>query len=385
MKKRLNYKTLSMALTCALIIVILINFYTIYSIQQVVQEKIAAAEENAKPILLEAIVVTNSKCKDCFDAHNLLQEIEGTKGFLVKTKQEVDFTSPNAQEIIAQFGLTKFPAIIITGELERAGRLKHLLQDFKGKEAGAAWVFAEPAPPYTDKKGIIYGKVDVTIIKDESCKECIDLSPLIAQLKAVGVVLGNVKHLSVSSAEGQKLVSAYSITKVPMLMLSHDFEEYGQLSATWNLYGQRAKDGTFLMTSVTPPYEDLATKKVHGLVALTYLTDNSCAECYNVSVHKQILTNFGMKIIAEKNRDIATEEGKKLVEQYNVSALPTVLLSPEAKEYRGFSQVWESVGTIEKDGVFVFRTMSILESGMYKDVKSGKVQKIEQQKRVTDE
>ena len=69
---------------------------------------------------------------------------------------------------------------------------------------------------------------------------------------------------------------------------------------------------------------------------------------------------------------LSGQEGKNLVGKYNIKKVPTVLLSPEASAYEALSQVWERVGTVESDGVFVFREMEAINQ-TYKDLNNNKI------------
>ncbi len=367
-KVKLNYRSLLGVLTVALVLVVVINFYTLYSIQQLLTEKLKVSEDAAKPVVLDAILITNSKCTDCFDIKQVVTEIEATKGIQLKTKKTLEFDAPEAKETITKYSLAKFPSLVVTGDIARATLLKNKLADLGGTEKEGIILFAEPIPPYTDKNGKVLGHVAATIIKDDSCKECTDLAPLLSQLKAMGVAVVKDVTVSKGSKEGDNAVEKYKIPHLPALVLSSDFSVYEQFAGSWKMYGDIASDGSYVLKEVNPPYKDLATGNVKGLVTITYLSDNSCKECYNVSVHKQILNNFGVFISSEKQYDYASLEGKTMVQKYNVTALPTILLSSEAKDYKALVNVWQRVGTVESDGFMVFRNLGAMTGVTYMDL-----------------
>ena len=43
--------------------------------------------------------------------------------------------------------------------------------------------------------------------------------------------------------------------------------------------GKKADDGALVVTSVPPPYLDVASGAVKGKFSVTYLTDKNCKEC----------------------------------------------------------------------------------------------------------
>ncbi len=375
-KVRLNYKSITTILTVVLVMVVIVNFYTLYTIQQLLNVKLLVAQEAAKPILLEALLITNTQCTNCFDVKPILDEIETIKGIELKAKSTMEYNVPAAKETITKYGLERFPSLVITGDIARATVLKNKLPELGGVEKENAFVFAKPQPPYTDTEGKIRGRVSVILLKDDGCNECTDAAPLITQLKMLGVAVAKEETLSSKSKEGQEAIATYKLTRLPTLVFSSDFGAYEELAGSWKLYGDIASDGSYLFKEITPPYKDIATGAVKGLVTMTYLTDASCNECYNVSVHKQVLGNFGISITGEKQYDYASLEGKALVTKYNVTALPTILLSSEAKEYKALMNVWERVGSVEQDGVFVFRKIDAMGEVTYKNLLNNTVVKV---------
>ena len=94
----------------------------------------------------------------------------------------------------------------------------------------------------------------------------------------------------------------------------------------------------------------------------------------NAGKHKTILTQtFGVKLVSEKTVDASSSEGRAMIRQYSIAALPTVIISPEAEAYADLITAWKGVGSVEKDGWLVFRKMDALGQETYKDLKTGTV------------
>ena len=104
-------------------------------------------------------------------------------------------------------------------------------------------------------------------------------------------------------------------------------------------------------------------------VDLIYLIDGSCTDCYDAKAHRSILGQLGIIFGEEKSIDVSSKEGKKLIDQYDISLVPTVILSEEAGGYELFNTVWGEVGTEEKDGKYVFRLVDALGNVTYRDLK----------------
>ena len=151
--------------------------------------------------------------------------------------------------------------------------------------------------------------------------------------------------------------------------------DYELIKTNWNSLGVISEDGSYILTTINPPYRDITTNEIKGLVELTYITDRSCSECYNVSEHKLILTNqraFALAITKETSVDISTKEGKELINNYNITSVPTVLLSKEASAYPSLISVWRNVGSVEKDGILIFRNLDLMQ-GKYKDLSKNEI------------
>ncbi|HLC48694.1 MAG TPA: hypothetical protein VJI13_06480 [Candidatus Norongarragalinales archaeon] len=59
---------------------------------------------------------------------------------------------------------------------------------------------------------------------------------------------------------------------------------------------------------------------------------------------------------------------KNITKTYNITKIPTVLVSPESKDYPAFMTVYKQIGGFEKDGWFVFRNFQVLEGAWYFDL-----------------
>ena len=172
------------------------------------------------------------------------------------------------------------------------------------------------------------------------------------------------------------MIAKYNITKVPTLVFSAEMGEYSEVRAGWNVLGTVEQDGAFVIRAAQAlgiPYYDLQKKEVIGILDVTYITDNSCETCYNVSVHKLILQRFGIKIGKETTVDISEAGGKALLDKYKITKVPTIVLSEDASAYPALQQVWPTVGSVEIDGIFVFRKPEAMTGSLYKDLATGQV------------
>jgi len=197
--------------------------------------------------------------------------------------------------------------------------------------------------------------LQLTEIVDSSCKECFDIGRItsaLTNLKGTANITGT-RSVEFSSTEGKQLVAQYSLDKIPAVLIKGEINKTNVASLWQNAGGRSVKDS--IVIEAVPPYKEVSTGQTRGLVDFIMLTDKSCSNCYNVTNHKQILAQFGVFIKSENTFDVNSTQGQTLVNQYNITKVPTMLLSPEASAYLTLKQVWVQVGTIEKDGWFVFR------------------------------
>ena len=217
--------------------------------------------------------------------------------------------------------------------------------------------------------------VEISIIKiTVDCPDCFNVDSIVSNLKSLNVNVTEEKVININEFEAKELASRYKIDKLPVLILSSDAKNYKTVTDVWNEVGSIEEDGSFVLRRINPPYKDLKTNEIKGLVKLTLLSDTSCKDCYDVTKQKLALERLRIFINNEQTIDIATKEGKALIETYKIIKVPTILLSQEAVDYPQFDLIWSSVGDVADDGTLVFRTVEVM--GTYKDLSQNKIIKV---------
>ena len=160
-------------------------------------------------------------------------------------------------------------------------------------------------------------------------------------------------------------------------MLSEDASFYNVIQQAWPQVGSREKDA-FVLRLVSPPFINLTTGKLRGIVNIIYLTDKSCSDCYDVHKHKEILTSeqsFAVKLDKEETFDVSDAKGKELIVKCNITLAPTIILSDEISVYPSIYAL-KRFFSVEKDGSYIFRLLSAV--GTYKDLTKNEVLKAPQ-------
>lgn len=343
-----------------------------------INKSIESAKESARPAKINLITITTPNCTDCFNVDSAVADFK-KQNITVGEEKSIIFDSAEAQSLIKQLDIKRVPTYLATGEITKENLIEFLKTN--GEIKNNTFVFTRLTPLFIDtqtKKEM--GAVSVTILADSSNLYFPDPKLIIDQLKNSGIKISKQKKLEWDSAEGQRLIKKYTITKIPTFLFSEDADAYDALKSVWTQIGTIEKDKTYVARDIFTPYRDIKSGQIMGLVQAIYVTDSTCPDCYDPAVlQKGILTkNFGLAITSSKTVDINSEKGKGLKQKYNLSAVPTVLLSPDADLYANLKRIWKSVGTVEKDGWYVFREMKQLGGAIYKDLTTDKIIRPEQ-------
>ncbi|MEK6963655.1 MAG: hypothetical protein AABX70_04465 [Nanoarchaeota archaeon] len=343
-----------------LALVIVVNIYTILNLKKEIQDKKMVAEEETRPASLNLYLVKDPNCTDCIDLSPLVGSIKNGN-IKLQLQKEVLLGTDEAKALVPMYRIKKAPAIVLTGEIDK-------LPPTTFEKRGDGLVYEPTNPPYTSTAtGEIIGLITATVLNDTSCAACFDITQYLRLFEKAGFHISTVKMVDSKTEEGQTLIQNYKISKLPTIVLSKDMGAYPNITQIWSQLGTIEPDGSFILREANPPYRDLDTNTIKGLVGVTYLVYANCTQCYSVLVHKQILNNFGILFGEQKTYDASSDSGKEIVSKYNITKVPTVVLDSEGNAYPNLVRVWNQVGTIEQNA-FVFRRVESL--GTYYDLTS---------------
>ena len=215
--------------------------------------------------------------------------------------------------------------------------------------------------------------IELTVLSAPACVECFDIQAMVTPLKNnEKIKVNSEKTVEYTSDEGVALIAKYGITRVPTLVVQGNTEKaFDEASFIQNL-GKKAEDGALIVMSVPAPYIDVPSGAVKGTFSVTYITDKGCKECYDPTMHRAALSGLAMKSTGEKFVDRGDTEGRTLIARYKIESIPTIVITGDLAAYPRFQQVWPTVGTVEKDGAYIFR-IGQQYMGKYHDLKTGKV------------
>jgi hypothetical protein len=208
--------------------------------------------------------------------------------------------------------------------------------------------------------------LQLTLLTND-CNNCFDMNNAVEFIKSQNVTI--TQEESMPYAEAQSLISSYNIKSLPALVITGDINKHNVMGL-WQALGAKSVDGAMIVDGI-PPYYSLDIHDIVGLVQIVKLTDASCQTCYDVDIHAQILPGYGISADQSVSYDISSTDGKLLLQKYNITKIPTILLSPDTSVYSALNSIWGQVGTIEGDGWYVFRSTE--QMGTYKDIGLGNI------------
>lgn len=213
-------------------------------------------------------------------------------------------------------------------------------------------------------------EVEAVIIKESTCVDCVDPNNFLEQLKKNNVNIKSEKTVERMSEEGNALIKKYNIEKLPTVILTGEIEKGEFLQKALPATGE-IKDGSFVLKNIGGPFVLAATGAVKGRVKMVLLVDSTCPNCYDARVHESIVKQFGLNAVAEMI-DRQSPTGKQLIAKYGITLLPTLILTGDLSSYPQLVKIWPQVGTVAKDGAYVFR-QGVKGMGIYHDLNNNKI------------
>lgn len=210
-------------------------------------------------------------------------------------------------------------------------------------------------------------------LMDKSCENCFDASYLFNVLKEQNVVFERIREVDINSEEGKALKDQYKVTKIPIVFITGEINKNKDFLNAFQAYGQAKND--VLISDVYPPYIDLTKNETVGLVDLTIIYDATCTDCYNTKKHLDFLKAEGINPATTTKLDVSDEQAQQLITKYNITKVPTIILSPAAKYYKIFTEHWQEVGTVASDGYYIYTAPEKI--GTYKDLSTNEIKAVQ--------
>jgi glutaredoxin len=312
--------------------------------------------ENKIPFV-KIIILEKNDCVECVSLDPLADSIKAIPDLNVLEVKRIDSNSAEAQDIIKMHSITKLPSLIVNGEFQ--GTVLEEQWFLFGEEKNGVLI-GNLAPYYSLTEERVVGYVDFVLVQNSSCVECLDLNYFLDILDAYGIAVRSQKVIEYDSEEGKAISENYLIDRVPLVFIKGDISEYTMFSLVWSEAGGAVEsDGVYSFREAVP-YFDVLSGETKGLVTVTKLIDQNCFDCLDVNELVEPLNLMGVTIVKEETFDVSSPEAKNLIEKYEITKIPTIIVSSDAEEYLDFFVAWPEVGTQEEDNNFVFRNLEVL-------------------------
>ncbi len=215
-------------------------------------------------------------------------------------------------------------------------------------------------------------KISFVKIVDSDYNNFVDLSGLETELSQIADIVSS-RTLELGSEDAILLVKKYKIEKIPAVLISGETEKSDVLMNAWLQLGTIESDGILVLRNVPPIYLDLSSGKIRGETSIVYLDDPVHVGVYDVKLQKSIIGRFGVIPLNETTVDFNSINGQKILSDYNITEVPTIILSGDLNVYTALNQIWKQVGSIERDGNYIFRNISALGDANFFDIQLNKI------------
>jgi hypothetical protein len=212
------------------------------------------------------------------------------------------------------------------------------------------------------------------VIKADNCADCFEITQVTDFVKgALGIDYKSVKELKASDVDAGVLIKMHKIEFLPTFILQGNIKAL-DLGKVLDESSTLVKtDKLFVYKNRYPPFVNVATGDVEGRFGVVYLTDKACKTCYDVHLHDIALSNLIMVPSTTSSYDVASPEGRKMVSDYKINYAPTIILKGDLAAYQNFPSLWTTVGSVEKDGTYVFREKGLDIMGTYRNIWNGRL------------
>lgn len=192
----------------------------------------------------------------------------------------------------------------------------------------------------------------------EKCDGCFDATNILKMIDTAHNVKYKTSNVPYDSVLSRKYIEMYAIKNLPAVIVSGDIENE-KVASAWNALSGEKREGRVVIENLLP-YYDIESAEAKGIISAVLIKDKLCQDCFAEDEYIKILKRFGLSVKETSVYDVTSTEGDALVKKYDISKVPTVLLSPSTAEYAAFKTAWSEVGTIENDGWFIFREVQKL-------------------------
>ena len=209
--------------------------------------------------------------------------------------------------------------------------------------------------------------VKIIKITTPNCQDCFNVDAAVNDFKKQNVKVEAEITLTFDSPEASASIKEFAIKRAPAYIVSGEVTKSNLEGFVKN--NGEIKNNKFIFTKVTPVFVDTDSKQEIGKVVATILTDPSCTECINPKLTIDSFKKSGIKIVNQKEIVWNSSEGRRIINQYKITKLPTFILSSDIDFYDNVKSGWAKIGTVEQDKTYVARNLFL----PYRDLEKNQI------------
>ncbi len=215
--------------------------------------------------LVSVTQIVDRTCEKCDDLSNVVSFF-GQAGVKFSNEKIFDYDSNNGRELTKKFAVDRLPALIISKDILEYPSVAEVWPQLGAEEKEGMFALHAQGPPYRDlEQNKIIGLVKVIYLSDKTCTTCYNVTRNKNVLEGnFGMAIDSETSVDISDASGKAFISKYSITKVPIILVSPEGKDYAQFISAWQQVGDVAEDDWYIMRNpnVLGSYKDLSTGQV---------------------------------------------------------------------------------------------------------------------------
>ncbi len=208
----------------------------------------AAPYYNVRTNKVEGLVeawVLEAECEECTNMQDIIDAFT-VQGVVFSKVSNLKQNDAKAAQLISTHKLTKLPTLIYSDDISAYPDILVAMEQGGFVKSGDTHVYESRVPYYDLSEAKVKGLVSVTYLNDATCTECYDVAIHKQILERFGMVLGSEKTVDVSSSEGKGLVTKYSLTSIPAVIVSGDVALYEGFDQVWSTVGTIENGGNYV-------------------------------------------------------------------------------------------------------------------------------------------
>ncbi len=208
--------------------------------------------------------------------------------------------------------------------------------------------------------------MDVAVLLSSECPDCNKgvqsyLEALNTTAIRYNVTRFNVAYVQSGSNEGKSLIAGYPINRLPVILVSSAGPAvYALKPAVEQGIARDVGNNITLFAELGLPYFDIISAKSFGVVKAITINASGCPYCIDASLYTSTLESDPAFVVFSSKAQLSegSAEAQELIRRYNITRLPTLILSTDITTYGFFNESVSPFGTMEGDW-FVLRNTSI--------------------------